>query len=208
MPELCPHCGATLPMVRDAFCSECGNDLDEASPRPVARNDPEGGQRGADEPSDALWYATGERVFALVKLSWYDDRGTVGASPGGLRFAGKQGTWVMGRVTAVRPIGPVVPWAAGVSLVAGNVAVWLLAWAGAFQFLTLDNPLTYLLLGGLDLFVISGWPLTWVKVDYQDEGGRPLTAYFTAAARTGRWLGGANRLCERLRQLSGQTAGQ
>jgi hypothetical protein len=29
MPEHCPHCGVQLPAIRDAFCSECGNDLAE-----------------------------------------------------------------------------------------------------------------------------------------------------------------------------------
>ncbi len=29
MANLCPHCGASLPRVRDGFCSECGQALDE-----------------------------------------------------------------------------------------------------------------------------------------------------------------------------------
>ena len=27
--QACPHCGATLPYVRDAFCPECDKPLDE-----------------------------------------------------------------------------------------------------------------------------------------------------------------------------------
>ena len=29
MPQACPHCGASLPIVRDAFCSECRAPLSE-----------------------------------------------------------------------------------------------------------------------------------------------------------------------------------
>jgi hypothetical protein len=36
MDECCPHCGATLGNVRDAFCSECRQPLDEPAPAPRA----------------------------------------------------------------------------------------------------------------------------------------------------------------------------
>ncbi len=37
MAEICPHCLAKLPPVRDAFCPECRNDLDKA---PLAARQP------------------------------------------------------------------------------------------------------------------------------------------------------------------------
>jgi hypothetical protein len=82
--------------------------------------------------------------------------------------------------------------------------VLLLSWAGAFNFLTLDNPVTYVLLGVLNLFALASWPMTWVKVDYLGEDGRPCTGYFTPASIADRWRGGAKRLYARVRQESGQ----
>ena len=34
MNNTCPHCGCTLPIVVDAFCPECGEDLDEVPRQP------------------------------------------------------------------------------------------------------------------------------------------------------------------------------
>ncbi len=48
--EACPHCGASLPWARDAFCSECGSPLDAAS-RPVPVGQPlASGNTPAAEP--------------------------------------------------------------------------------------------------------------------------------------------------------------
>jgi predicted amidophosphoribosyltransferase len=30
----CPHCGAKVPVARDAFCGTCGESLDEPPPEP------------------------------------------------------------------------------------------------------------------------------------------------------------------------------
>ncbi|HEV3081287.1 MAG TPA: zinc ribbon domain-containing protein, partial [Gemmataceae bacterium] len=151
MAEACPHCGAALPPVRDAFCSECGNDLDEAPATSLPRREPDGGRSNAEGRPGDVWYATEERIFRLMKWSWYDDRGSLDASPRGLCFAGQRGTRTLRPVSAVRLIGPVVPWGSVAGLLVGDVAVLLLSWAGAFNFLTLDNPVTYVLLGVLNL---------------------------------------------------------
>ena len=34
MPDNCPHCGAPLPFVVDAYCPECREELDESPPGP------------------------------------------------------------------------------------------------------------------------------------------------------------------------------
>src|SRR5262245_6808965 len=39
--ETCPHCGASLPPVRDAFCSECAGALDEPPPGSSTSGAPE-----------------------------------------------------------------------------------------------------------------------------------------------------------------------
>lgn len=33
--HLCPHCGASLPPIRDAFCPECGQELDDLPSKQV-----------------------------------------------------------------------------------------------------------------------------------------------------------------------------
>jgi hypothetical protein len=139
-----------------------------------------------------------------MKLSWYDDRGSIDATPQGLLFRGQKGRFGMTRVTAVHLDGPVIPWAAVASLAIGNVLVLLMANARVFNYLTLENPISYLLLLGIDLFAIASWPMNWVRVDYLGEDDQPGRAYFTSASVLERWRGGPNRLCALLRRQSGQ----
>jgi hypothetical protein len=47
MAEICPHCGAQLPVVRDAFCSECHNDLEDP-PLAASETAADSGQDDAD----------------------------------------------------------------------------------------------------------------------------------------------------------------
>ena len=35
MPQSCPHCGMDLPLVVDAFCPECREDLSERPSHPI-----------------------------------------------------------------------------------------------------------------------------------------------------------------------------
>jgi hypothetical protein len=139
-----------------------------------------------------------------MKLSWYEDRGSIAATPEGLLFRGHKGQFGMSRNTAVHLDGPVIPWAAVASLALGNVLVLLLARAGLFNYLTLANPLTYLLLVGIDLFALASWPMYWVRVDYRGADDRPGRAYLTTASFLERWTGGPKRLCALLRRQSGQ----
>jgi hypothetical protein len=154
----------------------------------------------------ALWYATEKRVFGWMKLSWYDDRGAIDAAPQGLHFLGQKVRLGMSRVTAVHLEGPVIPWPAVVSLALGNILVLLLATAGAFNYLTLESPATYVLLAGIDVFALASWPMNWVRVDYLGEQGQQDRAYFTVASLAGRWTGGTKRLYAQLRSHSAQAA--
>jgi hypothetical protein len=107
------------------------------------------------------------------------------------------------RITTVNLDGPVIPWAAVGSLAIGNVVVLLMAMAGVFNILTLDNPISYLVLVGIDVFAIACWPMTWVRVDYLGEDDQPGRAYFTPASVLTRWKGGAKRLYDLLRRQAG-----
>jgi hypothetical protein len=149
-----------------------------------------------------FWYATESRVFAWWKLAWDDDRGKIDRDGSSVLFAGQQRTLRMSRLTSVPLPVWVIPWAAVASLVLGNAVVLLMASAGAFNYLTLDNPLTYVLLVVTDLFALAFWPMQWVRVDYIDEQGRPGRAYFTAGSFGGRWNGGVRRLQEWLRKCA------
>jgi hypothetical protein len=199
MAKLCPHCGAKLPETGDAFCSECHNALDEAPaishqpPRPAGE-----GPLGTGEPG--IWYATEGRVLRWLKFAWDDDRGGIDPVSGGLRFSGRARTLWMTRFRAAPLLVWVIPWAAVASLALGNALVLLLAGTGAFNYLTLDSPLTYVVLGLVDLFALACWPMQWVRVDYVDEQGNPGRAYFTVGSVAGRWAGGVRRLQERLHE--------
>src|SRR5713101_641026 len=137
MAEVCPHCGAKLPAIRDAFCSACFNDLDEAPARPLGHSKLEKVQGIAETPEVAVWFTTEARVFRWMKLSWYDDRGSFDIMTEGLRFTGRKGAFLMPRISAVQLIGPVIPWAVVASLAMGNILVLIMAKAGAFNYLTL-----------------------------------------------------------------------
>jgi hypothetical protein len=79
--EACPHCGATLPTVVDAFCPECRAALDEQPVRPT----------GDGEAADGAGPASGRRVGwpkgatalgAAVGVLWAFTRsGAAGAGP-------------------------------------------------------------------------------------------------------------------------------
>jgi hypothetical protein len=112
----------------------------------------------------------------------------------------------MSRVTGIQLVGPLIPWAAVLSLVIGNVLVLLMAKAGAFNYLTLESPITYALLVAIDLFALASWPMNWVRVDYLGEQGQPVRAYFTVGSVLGRWRGGPKHLYAQLRSHSGQAA--
>src|SRR6266576_3945354 len=101
MQKVCPHCGAKLPAIRDAFCSECHNDLDESPARPLGDTKPGKVQGIAETPEVAVWFATEARVFRWMKLSWYDDRGSIDTTTECLRFTGRKSVLKMPRITAV-----------------------------------------------------------------------------------------------------------
>jgi hypothetical protein len=159
-----------------------------------------------DSLNARVWYATEERVFRWVKLSWCDDQGSIETTPQGLLFLGQQVRLGMSRITAVHFAGPLIPWVGVVSLALGNVLVLLMARAGAFNYLTLESPITYIFLVAIDLLAIATWPMRWVRVDYLDEQGQPIRGYFTVGSVLGRCTGGPKRLYAQLRSHSGQAA--
>ena len=76
MQRTCPHCAAVLPPVRDAYCSECGNCIDEPpsyadSGSPAERADSSFG------PAILLILAgVGAIVYAVfvavIRRDWFD----------------------------------------------------------------------------------------------------------------------------------------
>jgi hypothetical protein len=206
MAEVCPHCGAALPAIQDAFCPECRNNLadapDEARPQ-AFRVD---GGEATDRLAENVWYATENRVYRWSKMSWCDDRGSIGCVAGKLAFFGQAETLNMQQVLGVRHIGPIIPWAAVAGSILGVVLVLLLAKAGMFTNFTLETPSLYVVLAFITLFGFSSWPLTWVKVDFMDHRGQPRTAYFTVGSIFGRWQGGTGRLCAAMQERAGLSA--
>ncbi|HEV3120151.1 MAG TPA: hypothetical protein VGY58_24030 [Gemmataceae bacterium] len=129
-----------------------------------------------------------------MKLSWYDDRGSLDWARQGLVFSGRIGVVSMPQIRTVQPPSLIVPWGAFASLVLGNVLVLLMFKAGAFQILTLDNPVTCIALVLLNAMVPCCWPMRWVRVEYLDAQGEYREAYFTPASIMTRWSGGTKRL--------------
>ncbi len=199
MPDSCPHCGTNLPPVQDGFCPDCRGDLAEAPLEPR----PDRAVPGGDALATGVWYTTKDRLFSWMKMRWFDDQGSISAAPPRFVFRGQRTRFGMSRLVAVRLDGPVVPWGAAVNLALGNVLVLFLAWAGAFNILTLDNPYTYVVLAAIDVLAVAMWPLYWVRVDYLSDNDQPGRAYFTTASLVERWKGGPKRLSALLRRNAG-----
>jgi hypothetical protein len=80
-------------------------------------------------------------------------------------------------------------------LLVGNLVCLLMAMAGLFSFLTLENPVLY---GGMALVAPLGfysWPLRWVRVDYFDKQGNAQRAYFVPGSTIERWQGQTKQPC-------------
>jgi hypothetical protein len=153
-----------------------------------------------DSTEPVIWYATEARVFALWKFAWDDDRGRIDPDRGGVRFVGQKMTLRMAQLTADPRRAWIIPWAAVASLVLGNTLILLLANAGVFNYLTLENPPTYIVLLLIDSFALASWPMQWVRVESIDDRGNPARAYFTIGSAVGRWNGGLRRLQTRLQE--------
>src|SRR5437868_1995874 len=61
MSQLCPHCGSHLPNVRDAFCPDCRNPLDELPGIP-----------SPDSPFEAPTSSEGCNIPGLRRMAWDD----------------------------------------------------------------------------------------------------------------------------------------
>jgi hypothetical protein len=73
--ETCPHCGAPLPQVPDAFCPECRVSLDEAPERPVPPA--ERAERRRAEKY-LFWRVAGCLLAVAGLANMYFNRGLVG----------------------------------------------------------------------------------------------------------------------------------
>lgn len=200
MGDRCPHCGAKLPATGDAFCSECHQELDEPPAQPRSPSRHAEGPVVSFGPATLVWYASEDRLFRWLKLSWYDDRGSLDATEDGLRFLGETGTIRMPRGCTVQPPRLILHWLSVASLAVGNGLLLFFCAAGGFASLTLGNLLTYAGLAFLNVLTVALWPLWWVRVDYRDDEGRSRRAYFTPGSVAARLSGGVRRLHERMRQ--------
>jgi hypothetical protein len=66
-PNACPHCGASLPITQDAFCTSCHEPLDEAPPRPLNRQ--EHAAVRAENSQRTLWALT-TTILLLFAAYW------------------------------------------------------------------------------------------------------------------------------------------
>jgi hypothetical protein len=148
----------------------------------------------ADSLAAAIGCSSERRVHRWLKVSWYDDRGSIQTTTEGPVFVGRRGVLNLSRVNEVEAVGPIIPWAAFASLLLGNLIVVAIAWAGAFNFLTVQSPQMYIFLGALDVIVPLTWPMNWVKVELLDDRQRPLIAYFTVDSTAATLSGGGKRL--------------
>jgi hypothetical protein len=131
-----------------------------------------------------------------VKSSLASDRGELEVSPGLVWFSGRKNVLDIRAVRRVSLTGFYWPTLTSVAL----ANVLCLIGAGLFfNFFTLDNPATYLMLLLIDLFALAIWPWRWVQIEHAGEKGEPARAYF-ADGRLGRNFGGTRRLADLIRQ--------
>src|SRR5262245_57549114 len=196
MSNSCPHCGAKLAHTVDAYCSECHNPLDElpAVPHPVEPDTP------AQTPD--VWYSARGAAFRLFKLAWEDDRGWIQRFSDGIRFVGQRLTIQIAQLREAPVLLWIIPWTALVWQVIGNGLVLWMAWAGLFQTLTLETPLSYFLLAFANMMALFQWPMRWVRVDYVSPQGETGRAYFTAASAWRRWTGDVPAIKQRFEEFA------
>lgn len=194
MIDTCPHCGTTLPAVRDAFCPDCRGDLEEAPERPPTPQPAQTAPATGGLPSGNVWYATEQRVHAPFKFAPFDDRGRLERGSQGIRFSGKGQTFWMRRIHTVELVGPGNVWGSVVAVVFFDAVALLGSALGAFGTLTPDNLLTYAVLAVPTALFLLGIPRAWVRVQFEGDTAQLRTAYFTDASLVGRWAGGAKRL--------------
>ncbi|MEZ6142796.1 MAG: hypothetical protein R3B84_19715 [Zavarzinella sp.] len=193
MIDACPHCGVKLPGFRDVVCPECNEDV---TVRPIQKQQSVPQKQSRDTSNDlasGLWYATEKHLFAWWKIGWYVDRGAIGPTSKGICFFGGKGPQ-----TFINPdlqiVGPIISWQTIVSLAVSIPLTMLMAGMGAFKTLSLDDPVLYIFLIVISIFVIANMPMYWVRIDYRDEYSQSGRAYFTAGSFLGRWSGGVNQL--------------
>ena len=181
----CPHCGASIPAIGVAFCSECREALDEPAstpsvPLPVSDS-------VATTRSLMVWYASESRWHSQMRISPRDDLGFLEPGPGRLRFVGRKMPLDCPEVQSISLVPQPLPW---LSLLLGDAVVLVMMGMGAFSFFTLNNPMSIPMIVGLNLLaVLMSRSIRWIVVDYVTSEGNFLRAYFTA----GTAMGGVSR---------------
>lgn len=229
MADLCPHCGATLPTFRDAYCPECREPLPEPGEAPKATAPPSppvvstaplvvgpkekkpvnvrNSLPSVSTPPlfSNVFFATPQTMLNLWKFHVADSQGTLHPAAKGFRFVGRTQQLTIQRVTAIQWSQASLCLSGIGSLFLGFVFVLLLNHIMDSRSLPLNNPVNYMLVVifvGCIGFVI---PWHWVRVDYLDEHGQPGTAYFTPASPLARWAGALKSLYNRLHAFLDQT---
>lgn len=144
------------------------------------------------------WYCPGGSFQRLIKWSLTGDRGTIEFFPGLIHFSGKKTEVACTEITKVSLTG--FYWPCLVHLAIGDALILLGMFGGLFSFFTLENPATPILILAVNLFALAAWPLRWIEVEYRDECGNPVRAYFSDGSTFGKNFGGTRRLEQRIRQ--------
>lgn len=143
MSHHCPHCGAKLPWVADAFCPACGYRLDEPpAPAASAGTAAAGGRSSGGGVSFRLLVMLGgvlalfSAILSLARGNWpdamYTGGGAIALVFGGLMWGGKKSATEQYapdnnphlRRRYTRPILIVATCAIGVGVLAGVVRIW------------------------------------------------------------------------------------
>jgi hypothetical protein len=141
-----------------------------------------------------IGFATQERMSNWFKTSLFDGTGVLIESPVGWQLRGRESVFTFPRVTSIDWIDTGIPWLNLGSMAVGIVFTLWLSWLGAFRFLTLDNPITYVSLALFCAIAMASWPTNWVRLEYLDEQCNPRRAYFTYSTFLARWRFGIERL--------------
>jgi hypothetical protein len=151
-----------------------------------------------------IGFATQERMLNWFKTSLFDGTGVLIESPVGLQLRGRQSVFTFPHINSIDWIDTGIPWVNLGSMAVGIVLTLWLSWLGAFRFMTLDNPVTYILLSVVCAIAMASWPTNWVRLEYLDELNNSRRAYFTYSTVLARWRFGIEGLYLGLRDWHGR----
>jgi hypothetical protein len=147
-------------------------------------------------------------LFRWSRRSGMTTEGSLAVSARHLLFVGLEGKIEIRDPSRMAIVRGLIPW---LYFAIGNTILLLHVFRSQPHSLTPDNPLTWLVLVGINILALVVYRReTWVEIEYSNEKGQPEQAYFTTASQLSWWPSPAKveQLCEGIRFALQARAGE